>query len=118
MAFYRCNLGGGINLLNADKVQVIGSSTGTTNITVTQKPRYIVMATWTASGTQYNGQVGIVDVVNNTAKRCGYWSSAGQSWSAWTNWTNYFTSITASRVTYNSAAWSSATSRAMILIYY
>lgn len=106
------------NFMSPDKTQVISSSTGgTTNISVTQKPRYIVMATWNAAGSQYGGMLGIVDVTNNTAKRIGY-SSSSISWSDWSGYTGYFTSITSSQVTYKSNWSTNTATRSMILIYY
>ena len=107
------------NFMSPDKTQVISSSTGgTTNISVTQKPRYIVMATWNAAGSQYGGMLGVVDVTNSTAKRLGYSSSGSISWSDWSGYTSYFTSITSSTVTYKSNWSTTSACRSMILIYY
>ena len=106
------------NFMSPDKTQLISSSTGgTTNISVTQKPRYIVMATWNAAGSQYGGMLGIVDVTNSTAKRMGY-SSSAISWTDWSAYNTYFTSITSSTVTYKSNWSTNTATRSMILIYY
>ena len=106
------------NFMSPDVTKVISSSSGgTTNITVTQKPRYIILACWNANGSSYGGMIGIVDVTNSTAKRMGYWSSASQAWSDWSGYTGYFTSITSTSVTFK-AGWSTNASRYMILIYY
>lgn len=106
------------NFMSPDKTQVISSSTGgTTNISVTQKPRYIVMATWNAAGSQYGGMLGVVDVTNSTAKRLGY-SSGSISWGNWSGYADYFTSITSSTVTYKSNWSTNTATRSMILIYY
>ena len=106
------------NFLAPDVTKIIASSSGgTTNITVTQKPRYIVLATWNASGSLFGGELAVIDVTNETAKRMGYGTNGAISWGDWSGYTSYFTSITSSSVTYKSA-WSSNACRSMILIYY
>lgn len=72
------------------------SNNATASITVTKKPRYIVM--WmTKSGTADSNFVGLVDVGNATAYKYGYYSGASQN-DAWPGYTSYITSITASSV--------------------
>ena len=107
------------NIFAPNVQTVIASSTGgTTAIAVSQKPKYIVLATWNAAGNQYGGMLGVVDVANSTAKRLGYSSSGTISWGDWSGYTGYFTSITASSVTYKSNWSTNTATRSMILIYY
>lgn len=89
-------------------------TSGSVDITVTKKPRYIILGVWTRSNT-YQGMVGIIDVTKNQAYRMGYFTSAVAE--AWTNYTSYFTTISSTKVTYSYAGFS-GNSRVQILIYY
>lgn len=109
---------GGIDLLNPD-VQFDNStpkSSGTIDIAVTKKPRWIVL-TLTTSNSSGIVQFAIVDVSNNVAYRKGYWDSAERSWSNWTNFANYFPTISDTKVTYNYGGWGGL-HRVYINIYY
>lgn len=72
------------------------ANNATASITVTQKPRYIVMS---VSSTTNAGtfQVGLYDVENNTAYRYGYWSNAWQN-GTWSTRSDYITSVSSSSV--------------------
>lgn len=89
-------------------------TSGSVDITVTKKPRYIILGVWTRSNT-YQGMVGIIDVTKNQAYRMGYFTSAVAE--SWTNYTSYFTTISSTKVTYSYAGFS-GNSRVQILIYY
>ncbi len=120
MALFRCG-GGGLNLdlMNPDVTKIITSSkNGTTNIPVTQKPRYIIVAIWGAENSVYNGMLAVLDVEGASGKNIGYYSNSAQSWADWSTWQNYFTSITTTNVTYKAAFSTSYATRNMILIYY
>ena len=105
------NLGG-----TPDKTYANNSagSSGSVDITVTKKPRYIILGVWTRGNT-YQGMVGIIDVTKNQAYRMGYFTSAVAE--SWTNYTSYFTTISSTKVTYSYAGFS-GNSRVQILIYY
>lgn len=118
MALYRCGGGLNLDLMNPDLTWQANATKTSNTITVTQKPRYIVLDIWSAYGSSYGGMLGIIDVENNTAKRMGYWNSAKREWTNWDNWTSYITSITSSQVVYNASAWDNNNSRAAILFYY
>ena len=119
MARIRASLSGGsasLNLLSPDTYKVLESvSSGNTIISVTQKPRWIVLAVWSVSGS--SGCFAIVDVTNNTAKMCGYWSSSLKDWQDFSSWTEYFTTVSNSQVIYNNARWGGA-HRLNVFIYY
>ncbi len=105
------NLGGA-----PDKTFVNNSagSSGAVDISVTQKPRYIILGVW-ARGSGYQGMVGIIDVTKSQAYRMGYFSSAVSE--SWTGYTNYFTTISSTKVTYSYAGFG-GNSRVQILMYY
>lgn len=92
-------------------------ASGSTDITVTKKPRFITLSLW-AKASGYGGCFGIYDVENNIAKYKGYWSSSSHDWTTWGSVTNFFTAITDTKVTYNFGAWGSTTNRVYINIYY
>lgn len=89
-------------------------SSGSVDITVTQKPRYIILGLWHRANA-YQGLVGIIDVTKSKGYRMGYFSSAVSG--DWTNYTSYFPTISSSKVTYSYAAFAGA-SRVKIMIYY
>ena len=121
MAFIHCIKVGGtsLDLTNPDAQTAINSATtsSTTNISVTKKPRYIVVMIWDRSGSNYNFMLGIVDVAKSTGKRCGYLSAGATSWTTWTGYVDYFPAITSSAVAYSGSTWG-RNHRVHILIYY
>lgn len=94
-------------------------TSGTAEITVTRKPRYILCAMWTTTGTGYAGQLGIIDVDNEKAIRAGYIGStlASHNFEDWTNVSSYFPTISDTQVIYDISAWT-ADHRVYIGIYY
>lgn len=104
MAFFRAGGSGG-NLPNfggtPDKTfqnNTAGTS-GSSTITVTKKPRYIVMGVWSRSNT-YAGFVAVVDVQNSRAYRMGIGNSGAYT-TDWPAYTNYLTTISATQVVYS-----------------
>ena len=89
-------------------------SSGSVDITVTKKPRYIILSAW-ARTSAYRGMVGIIDVAKNQAYQMGY--SNGAIERAWTDYTTYFPTISSTKVTYDYAGFA-GNSRVQILIYY
>jgi len=91
-------------------------SSGTVTISVTQKPRYIVIGHWGRT-TNYYGFLGIVDVVQNKAYRMGQRSAGAyaEDWSS--SYASYFTTISATQVIYDLSAFG-ANSRVQIQIFY
>ena len=74
------------------------ASNATADITVTKKPKYIIMFGVAVSSNAY-GFSGIYDVDNNKGYRLGYWSSAFRD-GDWTSTVSlYITSVTSSTVT-------------------
>lgn len=108
----------GVDLLNPDVTRVIVATTSAQTISVTQKPRYIIMATWQATGSNYAGRVGVVDVDNSTGKRMGRLNTASQQWDVWTTWSDSFTTISSTQVRFLPTAFSSTATTTCILIYY
>lgn len=84
----------------------------TASISVTQKPRYIFMSV-TQSGVDVNV---FYDVINNTAKRCGYYGGGNKTMETYTTVTNYFPSVTSSAVTIQSP--NAGTNPYCVNIYY
>lgn len=91
-------------------------SSGSVDITVTKKPRYIVLGAWSRSGSSYYGMVGIIDVTKNQAYRMGIFSQGAFS-EDWENYTTYFPTISSTKVTYSYAGYG-GNHRAQIMIYY
>lgn len=72
------------------------ANNGTANVTVTQKPRFIVLVMFSNSNAG-QGLWGIYDVEKNQAYRYGFWSSSVQD-ANWTNYNLYIKSVTATNV--------------------
>jgi hypothetical protein len=89
-------------------------SSGSVDISVTKKPRYIILGIG-QKATTYQTLVGIIDVTKSKGYRMGFFSSAVSG--DWTNYTSYFPTISSSKVTYSYAAFNGS-SRVKILIYY
>ena len=89
-------------------------SSGAVDISVTQKPRYIILGLWHRANA-YQGLVGIIDVTKSKGYRMGYFSSAVSG--DWSNYTSYFPTISSNIVTYSYSAFAGV-SRVKIMIYY
>ena len=92
-----------------------GPSSGSVDITVTQKPRYILLSIWSRNSNYY-GYMGVVDVVNNQAWLCGYLATGSEN-RAWPTYTNLFTTISDTKITFNYGAFA-AVNRTQIMIFY
>ena len=90
-------------------------TSGSVDITVTKKPRYIAVGIWSRTS-NYRGLLGIIDVNGNKAYRMGYVGSGAVS-ESWSGYTNYFTTISASKVTYSYAGFGE-NHRVQIQIFY
>lgn len=98
-----------------DVYQITSGTTSTiTNITVTKKPRYIVLGVSSVNNT---GMLATIDVKNSKAYRMGYWSNANQYSSNWTGYTAYVKSITNTNVQVCNA-FSSSSHKMYVAIYY
>lgn len=90
-------------------------TSGTVDITVSQKPRYIVVAIW-GRNSNYRGFLGVVDVEQQKGYRMGYVTSGAVD-ESWSGYANYFTTISATKVTYNTAGFGE-NHRVQIQIFY
>lgn len=121
MAFVEVSSGGGSVLpvlgQTPDKYIVFDTAgtSGTSQINVTQKPRFLLYSMWSRTSNYY-GFLGVVDVENNRAYRSGYMAS-GITNAAWTNWQNFFTTVSDTKVVYSFGALS-YNSRVAIHVYY
>lgn len=121
MAFYRCNLGGGINLGGTPDKKYSNNtagSSGTVDISVSQKPRYIICSIWTRTGSAYYGKQMVIDVNKMQGYQLGIISSGNTDQAITSSViSQHFPTISASKVTYNYAAWG-ANHRVYIQMYY
>ena len=109
MALYRC---GGAPLPNlkgtpdAKYLNNTAGTSGTVDIAVTKKPRYIIATIWTRTGTSYPGNLMIIDTTTMTGYRMGYSGSSTTDGALNSSQiASYFPTISASKVTYNMATW-------------
>ena len=121
MALYRC---GGAPLPNlkgtpdAKYLNNTAGTSGTVDIAVTKKPRYIIATIWTRTGTSYPGNLMIIDTTTMTGYRMGYSGSSTTDGALNSSQiASYFPTISASKVTYNMATWG-LNHRVYIALYY
>ena len=88
---------------------------GTATVTVTQKPRYVVVLM--IHSTTNIGLMGFYDTENESAYLFGYWSGAVQD-GTWSNYSSYITSVTSSSVTVKQVFSSNANVRTWVNCYY
>ena len=100
---------------NAEFSNNTAGTSGSVDITVTQKPRYIIMSI-SSRTSAYLHQMGVIDVTGAKAWRMGC-NADGTYSENWSNYTTYFTTISASKVTYSYAA-ANYNKRVVIQIYY
>lgn len=100
---------------NAEFSNNTAGTSGSVDITVTQKPRYIIMSI-SSRTSAYLHQMGVIDVTGAKAWRMGC-NADGTYSENWSNYTTYFTTISASKVTFSYAA-ASYNKRVVIQIYY
>ena len=100
---------------NAEFSNNTAGTSGSVNITVTQKPRYIIMSI-SSRTSAYLHQLGVIDVTGEKAWRMGC-NADGTYSENWSNYTTYFTTISASKVTFSYAA-ANYNKRVVIQIYY
>lgn len=92
------------------------AATGSSTITVTQKPRFI-FCTLNSNNSNYSVRSILIDVNNNRAWGLGYNGNTAVNEDYSSNISTIFPTISASSVVYNHAWWS-ASHRANIMIYY
>lgn len=90
-------------------------TSGAADITVSQKPRYIVVAIW-GRNSNYRGFLGVVNVEQQKGYRMGYVASGAVN-ESWSGYSNYLTTISATKVTYNIAGFGE-NHRVQIQIFY
>ena len=119
MAFYRANLGGGneVNLANPDIIsQATMAQNATRSITVTKKPRYVVLTTNRQSDTTGRGQCFLYNVKTDTYTYGAYTSDGYLNSKNSSGKPTLITSVTSSSVGLKNT--NAASVRTTCFIYY
>ena len=121
MAFIECDSGAidSFDLMAPDAEGAVNAATTSTyyELSVTQKPRYIIIVVISRSSS-YTGFIGVIDRSGSStiAKRRGYLNSGAVSWETWTNWSDYI-QVTNTKVYYDGESYG-GNHRMHMLVYY